>query len=254
MIIMKKLLLLLVLLSSASFVIAQASRWFFTFSAGPGFGGPAAGIKSNMAGCGFNDKSSWNILGFTGTNDYPYIDRGLPVLFTAGRKIKEYKSMYLTAGVSATGTVSGMKSFGFYDAILFSGNYGNAVTIDYQVWQLTAGYQYHFPKTRAKLGFGPTALLFRYKEEEEGTQYNKPVPGVSGMVRLPFGRERKLFGMELFAQALLAPPIKTIAYTKGFEHNGQKYSTTLKESTASMCQFMAGISFSVRDVISHQKD
>lgn len=249
---MKKLVLLFVVLASASVVTGQTPRWFFSFSAGPGFGGPAASIKNNMERCGFNDKSSWNILGFTGTNNYPYITKGVPVLVTAGMKLKEYKSLYVTAGLSSAGSISGRQRVGSYDYIIFSGNYGHAVAINYQVWQLTAGYQYTFAKTRVKLGFGPTALLFRYKEDAEGTQYNKPVPAISGMMRLPLGRERKLFGMELFAEAVLAPPVKTTAYHKSMEADGQTYAATLQKGPASLCHFMVGLSFSFREIISHQ--
>lgn len=242
-------LLLLLFVFSTSLLHAQDSKWFFTLTPGVTVGGPTASLKKSIIKSGCDDKSSFSFLGLSGSIQYPLTGKAPALLVSFGKKFSEHKSWYVTAGLAAAGNVSGLKTIGSFDYFLFSGNYGHSVKIDYKVWQLTAGYQYSFPRTRAKLGFGPTVSLFTYQEEGDKQQHTQPRPAVSGMARLPLGRERKIFGMELFFEAVLAVPAKTASFSKSFEENGLKYSTTLEKGSVSLTQCLAGISFSFHNPV-----
>jgi hypothetical protein len=243
---MKKLFTLIGLLSSAV-LFGQTSKWFITVAAAPTMGGPSAGIKKNMQRSGFDHLTSYSFFGWTGSTQYPVVEKNPAVLVTVGKKVNEFKSLYITGGVAASGTVSGFRSYGSYDYLLWSGEMGNSVKIAYSLWQLSAGYQYRLPGTRAKLGFGPDLFVFRYCEQEEEQNHAAILPGVSGQLRLPLGRERRRLGLELFLEAQVGPPARTRAYSKTYEADGRTYTTVLEKGNASVTQLLAGLSFAFRD-------
>lgn len=199
---------------------AQASPWFLSFSAGPVIGGPSASLKSQMRAQGFDDDavSTFVIFG-SGTTHYPHGGAGA-FLMRAGKRISDYRSLYLVTGISQKATVEGFRAQGWSDGIfgLFAGTYGQKVSVSYSVYELTAGYQYSFSNTRSKIGFGPSAFLLRYSNDHHAGHRSSLVPGVSFTARVPFGRERRSLGFELVFETRLAPPVKMkFDHTEGFE-------------------------------------
>lgn len=208
---MKKLLsAMLVIISLDCF--AQNNNWFVSFSSGPSFGGPCASIKSQMKAQGYDDdaESTFVIWG-SGHTSYP---RGSAVALLArgGKKITERKSIYFVAGLSQMATVEGFKSQGWSDGFfgLFAGTYGVKVSMDYSIYQLTAGYMYS-SRSRTKIGFGPSLYALNYKlstnysSKESNTAL---IPGASFTTRIPLGKEKKLVGLEFVIEGNMAPPIK----------------------------------------------
>jgi hypothetical protein len=192
---------------------AQTKNWFVSFSIAPAFGGPSASLKSQMKAQGYGDQaeSTFHIFG-SGTTSYP---RGgsTAYLLRGGKKISDRKSIYFVAGISEKATVEGFHSQGWSDGLfgLFSGTYGKYVAVSYTTYQLTAGYMYSFSNSRAKLGFGPSVYILNYgtsTDYSEKDNHSSFVPGASFTARLPFGKERKLFGIELVFEGNMAPPIQ----------------------------------------------
>ncbi|MCU7550060.1 hypothetical protein OCK74_13130 [Chitinophagaceae bacterium LB-8] len=206
---------LFLLLSFISF--SQTSKWFVTVGSGYSFGGPANGIKNQMRKSGWNDMDEDMVLGFNWSTNYPRKNPGLPLMLTAGKKLKEYKSIYFTAGLADNATVKGFKKEGEAYLLILGGSYGRYISVDYKIWQIAGGYQYAFPNARIKLGFGPSLLLLNSKATNADSSINKQnslVPALVGNARLPLGREKRLFGVEFFIQTTLAPPAKVEDFTK----------------------------------------
>lgn len=238
---MKKLsFVLLLIISLNSF--GQASKWFVSFSTAPVFGGPAASLKKQMRTQGYDDnaESTFVIFG-SGTTRYPR-GEALAVLARGGKRISENKSLYFVGGISGTANIEGFKAEGYSNGIfgLFAGTYGKHVSVKYTSYQLTAGYQYSFQNTRAKLGVGPTVYLLHYRTDynfsEKGKSQLSVTPGVSFMARIPLGREKKLFGIDLLFEGNMAPPVKMKSNS----------AESFQPKNANMFSFSTGLAFSFR--------
>ena len=182
---MKKIILICVCVLSASISLhAQTAKWFVGFPTGYVFGGPAASLKNMMTDQGYNQSTS-----FIFSVDYPIKTYFPPLMIMAGKQISKYGSLYILAGQPNSTTVEG------YNGIA-------SVSIKYNILQATFGYQFTFSQSRFKLGIGPSLFVFHYNLDNyvpappsTPSQYS---PGLSLMARLPFGKEKKLFGVELF--------------------------------------------------------
>jgi len=202
---------------------AQPKNWFVSFSIDPAFGGPSASLKSQMKAQGYGDhaESTFNLFG-SGSASYP---RGgsIALLASGGKKITDRKSIYFVAGISEKATIEGFHAQGWSDGFLglFAGTYGQHVAISYTTYQLTAGYMYSFSNSRAKLGFGPSVYILSYgtsMDYHEKDNHTSIIPGASFTARLPFGKEKKLFGVELVFEGNMAPPIQMKSdHTDGFQ-------------------------------------
>lgn len=220
---------------------AQTKNWFVSFSVAPAIGGPSASLKSQMKAQGYGDnaESTFVIFG-DGTTTYP---RGgaMALLATGGKKISDHKSIYFVAGISQKATVEGFNAQGWSDGFfgLFAGTYGNHVSVSYNTYQLGTGYMYSFPKSRTSLGFGPAVYLFNYGISENYApkeKHSSIVPGASFNARIPFGKERKLFGVEFVINGNIAPSVKMKSdHTEGFQ-----------PKNANMFSASAGLAFSFR--------
>jgi hypothetical protein len=115
------------------------------------------------------------------------------------------------------------------------------ITFDYHVLQFTLGYQFTFPKTRFKVGIGPSLFIFKNSAEadyQSSSAQSSTVPGCTINVRVPFGKEKKLFGVELFFQMNLAPSAKL--------EEIQNLGKTFEASNVSMTYAIIGIAFAFR--------
>lgn len=224
---MKSVFILLICSFSVSFALqAQTSKWFFTATTGLSLGGPGPSIKNNMERNGFSDGSSGPNFIIGTSFDYPHVFHGLPLLVMFGKQISKYGSVYLIFGESTKGEVRGFNST-------------SGISIKYNVLQFTPGYQFSFPKTKFKIGAGPSVFVFKYaKNHPKEDEHTVVVPGVTVNGRLPFGKEKKLFGIELFFETNLAPPVNV----KEFQTN----MSTLKASKANMVHGVLGLSFALR--------
>lgn len=203
--------------------LAQPKNWFVSLSIAPSFGGPTASLKNQMKAQGYGDhaESSFDLFG-SGSTSYP---RGGSVAFLArgGKKITDHKSIYFVAGISEKATVEGFHAKGWSDGFfgLFAGTYGEHVSISYNTYQLTAGYMYSFSNSRAKVGVGPSVYLLSYCNTSnyiKNQSHASLVPGASFTTRLPLGKEKKLFGVELVFEGNMAPPVKMKSdRTDGFQ-------------------------------------
>lgn len=237
---MKKLsAMLLVIINLNCF--GQASKWFVSFSIAPVFGGPTASLKSQMRAQGYGDHdiSTITILG-SGDVSYPK-GRSVSFLARGGKKIADRKSIYFVAGISEQATVEGFHSEGWTDGFwgLFGGTYGKHVSVAYTTYQVTTGYMYSFPNSRAKLGFGPSIYILNYGTSvnyAKKDNHSSLVPGASFTARIPFGKEKNLFGIELVFEGNMAPPVKMKCdQADGFQ-----------PGNANMFSCNAGLAFSFR--------
>lgn len=202
---------------------AQANNWFVSFSVAPSIGGPAASLKKQMKeqGYGDNEGSSFVIFG-SGNTQYP---RGgaIALLATAGKRINERKSIYFVAGLAGTATIEGFDAQGYSDGFfgLFAGTYGNYVSVDYNIYQFSAGYMYSFPRSRTQLGFAPTLYLFNYgiwQDYAPKNSHNSIVPGIAVNTRIPMGKQKKMIGTDFVFNMNMAPSVKMKSEeTKGFQ-------------------------------------
>jgi hypothetical protein len=231
--------LILVLVNINCF--SQTSKWFVSFSAVPVVGGPAASLKNQMREQGYDDEGENTFVIFgSGTSHYPR-GGGVALLARGGKSISPRKSIYFIAGVANKGTIEGFRAQGWSNGIfgLFAGTYGNNVSVDYTLYQIAAGYMYAFPNSRCRLGFAPSVYLFNYSTSYEfvkGNSHSSVVPGAAFTARVPFGKEKKLFGLELVFETNIAPPVKMKPdRTEGFQ-----------PEKASMLSASAGIAFSFR--------
>lgn len=220
---------------------AQASKWFVSFSAGATLGGPSASLKHQLTRQGFDETSTGNFLGLSWTNDYPHVTRDAAVLVRGGKKINDRRSIYFVAGRSSKACVEGFKNQGYSDLFgIIGSSYGDRISISYRVYQLTSGYLYSFPATKIKLGLGPSLYLVDHKVEHNSVLTGKDaplVPGVSFLARFPFGKERKLFGTELFIEGNMAPSVNINASTS---------EAGFRPGRASMVYFNAGLALTFR--------
>lgn len=212
---------MLVLVNLSCF--AQTNKWFVSFSLAPTFGGPSASIKSQMRAQGYGDQAQSTFVIFgSGNTSYP---RGGSVayLLRGGKKINDHKSIYFVAGICEKAKVEGFHAQGWSDGFfgLFAGTYGKYVAVDYTTYQITTGYMYSFSNSRAKLGFGPSIYILQYSNTTDFSakdNHSSLVPGASFTARLPLGKERKLFGIELVFEGNMAPSVKMESEkTDGFQ-------------------------------------
>jgi hypothetical protein len=225
---MKKIILICICLISTTIAIhAQTAKWFVGFPTGYVFGGPATSMKSLMTDQGFNQTSN----GLFGSVSFPsklYIP---PLMVMAGKQISSYGSLYILMGQSDASTVEG------YDGY-------HSLSVHFNIFQATLGYQFTFPQSHFKLGIGPSLFVFHqtltnYIPDTESTETK---PGVSLMARIPFGKENKLFGMELFfamnvAESVHLNDIHETFFTDAVDMTGGKLS---------MVSAMLGLNFVFR--------
>jgi hypothetical protein len=220
---------------------AQSNKWFVSFTTAASFGGPATSLRHQMKAQGYGDQSESSIVIFgSGTTKYPRGGTGT-LLATGGKKITDKKSIYFVAGASGKGTIEGFDAEGYSNGIfgLFAGTYGNHVSVSYTTYQLTAGYMYALSNSRTRLGFGPSLYLFNYGISENFASKEKHssiVPGIAFNTRIPFGKERKLIGLELVFNGNMAPPVKMKSeHKEGFQ-----------PKNANMFSFNAGLALCFR--------
>jgi len=235
---MKKIILIAAILFHLN-LSAQVSKWFVSISMGGGVGGPSASLKHQMIQQGFNETSTFNFLGITGTTNYPQKNVSGYTLLRFGKLLQDRKSLFFIAGVSEKGEVTGFKNEGYYDFLgILGGSSGPRPTVKYSIYQAGAGYQYDAIKTRAKLGLGPSIFLMKYNMNEEESK-SSVVPGFIFTGRFPFGRERKLIGLELVLDARLAPPVK-------MKTDSEKGPDSYVPGKVNMCSATAGIALCFR--------
>lgn len=228
---MKKLLLLPICFFSFCLLKAQTNEtgvtrdnWFASFVTGYSIGGPKASFNNALNDQYYNLPES----SFFGTINYPITGYKMPVLFMAGKKISKYGSLYVVAGQSNGGKAQGY-------------NGTNSISFDYSVLQFTFGYQLSFPNTHFKVGLGPGLLVFKNNPSlnyQSVASQSSTVPAATINVRVPFGPEKKLFGIELFFQLNIAPSVKMneiVGETSVFQ------TTTINMSSA-----IIGIAFAFR--------
>ncbi|HWJ89672.1 MAG TPA: hypothetical protein VNR87_01090 [Flavisolibacter sp.] len=239
---MKQLLTALIILVSLNALSQKASRWFLSVASGPSFGGPMPSIRHQIEKQNFNQMSQGNFLGLEWSTQYPKVTRGGTFLVKAGKNISAYKSVFVSGGLSAAGEARGFRSSGTYSTFLFFGGTDGAwVDIDYRVLQFAAGYQYAFQRTRAKLAVAPAAYVLRYAISDvysEKLDQTSIVPGVSGSLRMPLGKEKKLVGFDLLIEADLAPPAKM--------KNKNAETTSFKPGSVNMIHALIGLALSFR--------
>ena len=202
---------MLIIISVSAF--AQSNKWFLSFSTGPVVGGPVSSIKHQMRNQGFDDNeiSTFAIWG-DGNTSYPK-GRGMSFLIRGGKKLTEYKSIYIVAGVASTATVEGFKVKGWSDGFfgLFAGSYGDYISVDVNNYQLTTGYMYSFPKSKTQIGIGPSIYVLNCRTSVNHSGENghtSVIPGLNFTTRLPIGKAKKMFGMELIFEGNMAPSVR----------------------------------------------
>jgi hypothetical protein len=116
------------------------------------------------------------------------------------------------------------------------------------VLQFGAGYQYHYTNTRTKLAVAPSLFVYRYQNTEavQKQKYAAIRPGVSFSGRLPLGKEKRLFGVDLIADLNLVPPVKMKTLSTEEIVDNQKITVTLNGRSVNMVHGMLGFAFSLR--------
>lgn len=219
---------------------AQANKWFVSLSTNATIGGPSASLRKQMHDQNFDQVEEGSFFGLTFSTNYPVVTKYAAQLLRGGYKLNDRKGLYFVVGRSAKGSTEGFRSEGYADYWLIGGSVGQHVKIDYSEYQLTAGYLYTFPNKRLKAGFGPSLFLLSYSTTENYNNkqnYTSLVPGATGTARIPLGKERKLFGVELVFEGNAAVPVKM----KGdFKESG------FKPGNMNMFSANIGLAFSFR--------
>ena len=228
---MKKLLTALFILVNLS-AFGQASDWFITLSSGYSMGGPLRSIKHQMIEHGYNDTYSYDFFGITGSTKYPRSAKGAYLLVRGGKKINELKSLYFIAGQVDQGEVWGFKENTNPDPYGFI--IGDFPDVRFSLLQFSAGYQFHYTGTRAKLGLGPT--IFILKQSSYGHKVASYAPGLTATARLPLGKEKRLVGMELIMDANLGLPMK-------MKHS---FTSSFSPGKVNLCSINLGLGISFR--------
>ena len=175
------------------------------------------------------DQSAFSLFGL---GNYPIASYIPPLLIMGGKKISELGSIYLITGQAASARVEGYN--------------GTAeITIHYSVLQSTLGYQFSFRNSHIKLGIGPSLFVFRYYPDNNGESHStvsEARAGRSFMMRVPFGEEKKLFGVELFFEMNVTAPVN-VADTH-LNVNYENY--TLMGSSVSMVYAVLGLNLAFR--------
>jgi len=225
---MKKTFLIIASVLSISAVLnAQTAKWFVGFPTGYVFGGPATSLKSMMNDQGYNQTAnSW-----FGSVNYPQQSFNPPLLVMAGKQISAYGSLYVLLGQSDESTVEGYNGVAGLD-------------VHYNILQGTLGYQFTFPRTHFKLGIGPSLFIFHYNLANyiPTTSTSETKPGISLMARLPFGKEAKLFGVELFFAMNVAQSVQINDLHENINYEDYEFTG----GKLSMVSAMLGLNFVFR--------
>jgi len=236
---MKKFFLLILVVVNIN-CFAQANKWFVSLSTSATIGGPSASLKRQMIDQHFDQTSESSFFIFSFSTDYPIVTKDAAILLRGGLKLDDRKGLYFVAGQCAKGSVEGFKNEGYSDVWLFGSSYGQNIKIDYEAYQFTGGYQYTFVHSKSKVGFGPSLFLLHYSvlENYSNKQSYSPVTvGATCTARLPLGKEKKLFGVELVFETNVALPVKM---------KGEYEQTGFKAGSVNMCSANLGIAFSLR--------
>lgn len=128
-----------------------------------------------------------------------------------GKQVSKRGSTYIIVGKPGAAEVRG-----------YDGRFNN--NIKYQVFQFTGGYQLSFPNSRSKIGAGPSLFILQSGKNNHDRvdtkitdKHSAIKPGLSFMGRVPFGKGRKLVGLELFGEL-------NIASTARFEDSSSYYN------------------------------
>jgi len=252
---MKKVtLLLLAAITTSLSVFAQPSKWFVSVSSGYPFGGPLQSIKNNMKKSGLDASIfipggsffGWEVL--PKMIEYPKGKQQAPLLLKAGKKIDHHRSLFFSGGVSNVGEAQGHAP-GTVDTAGYTSYGSSLLNVKFRVLQFTGGYEYSFPHTRAKVAIGPSLFLLRYKSTDGmivNERHTAFAPGVATSARLPLGKEKHLFGIDLVAELNLAVPAKMKTLSSGNDIYNQHDLAVLKSGTVNMVHGMLGLACSFR--------
>jgi hypothetical protein len=248
---MKKVTLLLLATSTISLTsFAQPSKWFVSAVTGIPFGGPVGSLKKHFRRDGLNHTESFQVLFIGGSTKYPIGTRNPPLLVKFGKRLNERRSLYIVAGVSSSGEAEGYKRYDEESALfpLFYSTTGSYVTVKYRLLQVAAGYQYHYANKRLKLAAAPSLFIYKYQNTRaiRKQQHAAVVPGMAFSGRLPLGKEKKLFGVDLIADLNLAPPVKMKELRTENHNSGETVATVLKSGSVNITHGMVGLAFSFR--------
>ncbi len=226
---MKKIILIWSCIISTSVTLhAQTAKWFVGFPTGYVFGGPAASVKSLMTDQGYNQTSE----GLFGPTNFPTKSYIPPLMVMAGKQISSYGSMYILAGQSDASTVEG------YDGY-------NTISVHFNITQVTLGYQFTFSQSHFKLGIGPSLFVVHHEVANyiPAIESTETKPGVSLMARIPFGKEKKLFGVELFFAMNVAESVQLNDIHETFLND----EIDMTGGKLSMVSAMLGLNFVFRE-------
>lgn len=223
---------------------SQKDNWFISISTGAVLGGPTPSLYQKMMDQRFNQTSQGSFLGLMWTVNYPHKNSTPYLKLLAGKKMATNKSAYLITGIAGSGRVTGYKLTGGYvDLGFFGSTTGDNPVIDYSVYQIGGGLFFHFEKSRIKMGAAPSAFIFSYKS---GYQKKSSVcisPGMEGTIRLPLGKEKKMFGIDLMAHVIAAAPVNP-DLNKNLAAGEER--TAFNATGTSLLQAALGIAFSLR--------
>lgn len=217
---------------------AQKAKWSISLSASPGIGGPKNSIVKTMQKQGFGETMSFNFFGLSGEVTNPNSERAGTYLLRASVRQKVNRSLFFIGGLSNQGTVSGYRSTSDDPQFPWTQSFP---IVDYRIWQLSGGYQFDQRNSWLKFAIAPSLFFYNYglkfKEQDRKTSL---VPGINLSGRLPLGKGKRTFGLELFADGNIAPKAKMK------ELQETSHSAPLKESKVNMMHATAGLLFTFR--------
>jgi hypothetical protein len=216
---------------------SQTPKWFVSFATGVNIGGPSVSIKSQMKKQGFDDESSFNFFGWTGTDKHPYKSQDLSLLLRFGKQITDNKTIYFVIGRLDKAKVEGFKNKGYTNLIFIGSSSGPNPYISYSLYQLTGGYMYTNPKSRVKLGIGPSVYMMDFTDGYEKDR--SFTAGVTGTARFPLRKEKRQLGFEFIVETNLAAPIK-------LESNQGDATDPFKMKSANMISLNLGLALTFK--------
>lgn len=214
--------------------LTQTPKWFVSVATGLNIGGPSISIQSQMKQQGYNDEVTYIWFG-GGTTKYPIKNPIPSLLLTGGKQISEKKSLFFVVGLLDKATVIGRYANDINGYVNNSPDFELNPEIRYSIYQVAGGFMYTNPKSRTKIGIGPSFYLINFTHgAEKGTGFTA---GITATSRTPFKKKIKPVRLEFITAINLAPPVK-------MEINQGKNANHFKMKSANMISINLGVGIS----------
>ncbi len=206
---------------------AQKSN-YISIETGFVFAGPANKLNGEMKTNGFGDYEELILLGSSIGSQYPKKqNNGGKFLMRYGRMLRKTGFLEVAGGLMQHFTVKGYDKKGSSPGPILGGSYGNYLSFNSKIYQVSANYIFTNQKQNAGIGLGPSFIYYQLNrafssENSNNYSYSKKysLPGASVTFHWNYINGKWLF-LGVLSNLLLHAPVKIegASYT---DANGNK--------------------------------